>query len=109
MSISRRDFLKNAGVAVLAVAAAGVLAGCSKDEIPEIPGVSKEVDILYKVGKETVYHDRILVLADAEVVAVEELKIPEGYKLKEGQTGPFAIETGEKYPYNVIELQVEEI
>lgn len=109
MSISRRDFLKNAGVAVLAVAAAGVLAGCSKDEIPEIPGVSKEVDVLYYAGEEQVYHGRIVVLADAEVVAVEEVKIPKGYKLAEGQTEPFAIETQTEYPCNVIKVKVEKI
>ena len=35
-NISRRQFLKGAGVATLAVAAAGVLAGCSKEDVPVI-------------------------------------------------------------------------
>ncbi len=40
-NISRRKFLKGAGVAALAVAAAGVLAGCSNEPMsPMIPGVT---------------------------------------------------------------------
>ena len=43
-NISRRDFLKTAGVMTLAVAAAGVLAGCegnaAKPEVPEVTNVS---------------------------------------------------------------------
>jgi len=35
--ISRRDFLKSAGVATLAVAAAGMLAGCSTNNTPVTP------------------------------------------------------------------------
>ena len=36
-NISRRDFLKTAGVMTLAVAAAGVLAGCEGNAAPEAP------------------------------------------------------------------------
>ena len=39
-NISRRKFLKGAGVAALAVAAAGVLAGCSGNDVPAVPGVT---------------------------------------------------------------------
>ena len=39
-NISRRQFLKGAGVATLAVAAAGVLAGCSGPDVPDVPGVT---------------------------------------------------------------------
>ena len=42
-NISRRQFLKGAGVATLAVAAAGVLAGCSGNagpDVPDVPGVT---------------------------------------------------------------------
>ena len=38
-NISRRKFLKGAGVAALAVAA-GVLTGCSGNDVPSIPGVT---------------------------------------------------------------------
>jgi hypothetical protein len=54
-NISRRQFLKGAGVAALAVAAAGVLAGCSKDDVPVIPGVTaKDVTVKFvdRNGKE---------------------------------------------------------
>ena len=39
--ISRRDFLKSAGVAALAVATTGVLAGCSVPTNPDAPAPSK--------------------------------------------------------------------
>ena len=55
--ISRRRFLKSAGVAALAVAAAGVLAGCDGGdssskvpgtEVPDVPGTtSKSVKIIF--------------------------------------------------------------
>lgn len=55
--ISRRRFLKSAGVAVLAVAAAGVLAGCDGGdssskvpgtEVPDVPGTtSKKVNVIF--------------------------------------------------------------
>ena len=51
-NISRRKFLKGAGVAALAVAAAGVLAGC---EAPVVPGVTaKDVTVKFvdRAGKE---------------------------------------------------------
>ena len=57
-NISRRKFLKGAGVAALAVAAAGVLAGCSgSTDVPDkpTPGVpDKTVYINYLIGVQTV-------------------------------------------------------
>ena len=57
-NISRRQFLKGAGVATLAVAAAGVLAGCSgSTSVPDktTPGVpDKTVHINYLIGVQTV-------------------------------------------------------
>ena len=57
-NISRRKFLKGAGVAALAVAAAGVLAGCSgSTSVPDktTPGVpDKIVHINYLIGVQTV-------------------------------------------------------
>ena len=44
-NISRRQFLKGAGVATLAVAAAGVLAGCSKEDIEKV--VTKDVKVVF--------------------------------------------------------------
>lgn len=57
-NISRRKFLKGAGVAALAVAAAGVLAGCSgSTSVPDktTPGVpDKTVYIYYMIGVQPV-------------------------------------------------------
>ena len=57
-NISRRKFLKGAGVAALAVAAAGVLAGCSGNtSVPDkpTPGVpDKTVYLYYMIGVQPV-------------------------------------------------------
>ena len=54
-NISRRQFLKSAGVAALAVAAAGVLAGCSNVPDKPTPGVpDKTVHIYYMIGVQPV-------------------------------------------------------
>ena len=46
-NISRRKFLKGAGVAALAVAAAGVLAGCSDQNTPDVSEKKKKVTLKY--------------------------------------------------------------
>ena len=46
-NISRRQFLKGAGVAALAVAAAGVLAGCSDQSTPDVSEKKKKVTLKY--------------------------------------------------------------
>ena len=51
-NISRRKFLKGAGVAALAVAAAGVLAGCSDNkvpgtDVPETPATSATLHVMF--------------------------------------------------------------
>ena len=48
--ISRRKFLKGAGVAALAVAAAGVLAGCSDQSAPDT-GKKRPIKLKYMVTK----------------------------------------------------------
>ena len=58
-NISRRKFLKGAGVAALAVAAAGVLAGCSGNDVPSIPDVTaKNVTVKFvdRKGKDGRYY-----------------------------------------------------
>ena len=51
-NISRRQFLKGAGVATLAVAAAGMLAGCSKEDVPVIPEVTtRPVMVIFMADK----------------------------------------------------------
>lgn len=83
--ISRRDFLKSAGVAALAVAAAGALSGCSKNDIPVIPGTTKKVIVCYHEVYETILaYEEVIVAADAEYVVKADLeKIPAGYVLKQ--------------------------
>ena len=99
--ISRRRFLKSAGVAVLAVAAAGVLAGCDGGdssskvpgtEVPDVPGTtSKKVKIIFAdvdnggagIGNGGDYYEHP-VLKDATVVDPKSIpadKIPQGYEL----------------------------
>ena len=54
-NISRRQFLKGAGVATLAVAAAGVLAGCSNVPDKPTPGVPDKTEhIYYMIGVQPV-------------------------------------------------------
>ena len=121
--ISRRRFLKSAGVAALAVAAAGVLAGCdggdSSSKVPgtEVPDVSgttsKKVNVIFTdveaaQGKENVgeYKD-MSVLKDAKTVDPKNIpadKLPQGYELAD--TTPVAIfEAPNGYDYAVVSVK----
>ena len=81
-NISRRKFLKGAGVAALAVAAAGVLAGCSGNDVPSIPDVTaKDVTVKFvdRKGKEvgsTVVKN--VKLTETKMNS-NDVKAPEGY------------------------------
>lgn len=82
--ITRRSFLKGAGVAALAVAAAGVMTGCSKDEIEEI--VTKDVKVLFMCDGATVPGDQktLKVALDATTVNINEIPtsyFPFGYQV----------------------------
>lgn len=91
-NISRRQFLKSAGVATLAVAAAGMMAGCSKDDIPDtpdkpvIPEVTKEVKVIFMCNGATAGNDgSVVVKKDAKTVPVSLIKaeqIPQGYTVE---------------------------
>ena len=91
-NISRRQFLKSAGVATLAVAAAGMMAGCSKDDIPDtpdkpvIPEVTKEVKVIFMCNGVTAGNDgSVVVKKDAKTVPVSMIKaeqIPQGYTVE---------------------------
>ena len=97
-NISRRKFLKGAGVVALAVAASGVLAGCSGNgdkipgtEIPDVPEVtSVDLRVLFvdekgnHVGNGVTGHYDTTVLKDAKRYAPKLIpadKLPEGYEL----------------------------
>ena len=79
--ISRRKFIKCAGAAVLAVSAAGVLAGCKKEE--EI--LMQEITVKYidfaqgKILKE----EKVSIPQGLEALPLEKLVLPEGYELAE--------------------------
>lgn len=121
--ISRRRFLKSAGVAALAVAAAGVLAGCDGSdssskvpgtEVPDVPGTtSKKVNVIFtdveaaqgdaNVGE---YKD-MSVLKDAKTVDPKSIpadKLPKGYELAD--TTPVNIfEAPNGYDYVVVSVK----
>ena len=78
--ISRRNFIKGAGVAALAVAAAGMLAGCGSSA-PEMVDVTvkytKWSDIFQKyitIGKEGEYDETISVVKGQKTIKKELLQ-----------------------------------
>lgn len=87
-NISRRQFLKSAGVATLAVAAAGMMAGCKADtpDTPVIPEVTKEVKVIFMCNGATAGKDgSVVVKKDAKTVPVSMIKpeqIPQGYTVE---------------------------
>ena len=93
-NISRRKFLKGAGVATLAVAAAGVLTGCSNGDAPVIPEVTKEVKVIFICNGTTAGKDgSVVVKKDAKTVLVSQIKaeqIPQGYTVE--STGELKIQ-----------------
>ena len=93
-NISRRKFLKGAGVAALAVAAAGVLTGCSNGDAPVIPEVTKEVKVIFICNGATAGKDgSVVVNEDAKTVLVSQIKaeqIPQGYTVE--STGELKIQ-----------------
>ena len=81
-NISRRKFLKGAGVAALAVAAAGVLAGCSKDDVPVVPGVTaKDITVKFvdRSGKEVATAVKKNVPLTQYNMNTSEVTAPDGY------------------------------
>ena len=93
-NISRRKFLKGAGVAALAVAAAGVLTGCSNGDAPVIPDVTKDVKVIFICNGATAGKDgSVVVKKDAKTVLVSQIKaeqIPQGYTVE--STGELKIQ-----------------
>ena len=94
-NISRRQFLKGAGVATLAVAAAGVLAGCSGNagpDVPDVPGVTTrpvlvifmkdEGDGKTNVVGETAKIDVLKTENSVKVADIDKKLLPEDYHLE---------------------------
>ena len=82
-NISRRKFLKGAGVAALAVAAAGVLAGCSDQSTPDT-GKKRTIKLKYMVTKvESIVRDvtiEVPALADTVTFATIQANVPADLK-----------------------------
>lgn len=94
-NISRRQFLKGAGVATLAVAAAGMLAGCSKEDIPDVPVIpdvtTRPVMVIFMTGYgagnthvvgEPVKIDVLKTENSVKVADIDKKLLPEGYYLE---------------------------
>ena len=91
-NISRRQFLKGAGVATLAVAAAGMLAGCSKEDVPVIPEVTtRPVMVIFMADKgngetvvvgETAKIDVLKTENSVKVADIDKKLLPEDYHLE---------------------------
>ena len=91
-NISRRKFLKGAGVAALAVAAAGVLAGCSGNDVPDVPGVTtRPVTVIFmkdegngvtNVVGETAKIDVLKTEDSVKVADIDKKLLPKDYHLE---------------------------
>lgn len=94
-NISRRKFLKGAGVAALAVAAAGVLAGCSGPDVPDVPDVpgvtTRPVTVIFmkdegngvtNVVGETAKIDVLKTENSVKVADIDKKLLPEDYHLE---------------------------
>lgn len=91
-NISRRQFLKGAGVATLAVAAAGMLAGCSKEDVPVIPEVTtRPVMVIFMVDNgngetvvvgETAKIDVLKTEDSVKVADIDKKLLPKDYHLE---------------------------
>lgn len=78
--ISRRNFIKGAGVAALAVAAAGMLAGCgsSAPEMVDVTVKYTKLNTLLNrydtIGQESEYDETISVVKGQKTIKKEQLK-----------------------------------
>ena len=79
-NISRRKFLKGAGVAALAVAAAGVLAGCSANDVIDKVATETLDVILHDTEKDVDVPSKVTVKAKkGDKVGTKDIKLPDGY------------------------------
>ena len=105
-SISRRQFLKSAGVATLAVAATGVLAGCS---VPVIPGVTaKDVTVKFVDRKGNEVGSTIVknVKLTEYKMNSNDVKAPEGYVI--GIVGDMVIDWEKQEPTVIFTVDKKE-
>ena len=95
-NISRRKFLKGAGVAALAVAAAGVLAGCSADDVVDKVTTETINVVLHDKEKNVNVPSKVTVEAKkGDKVGTKDIKLPDGYMFAD-ETDDLPIDWKEK-------------
>ena len=97
-NISRRAFLKGAGVAALAVASSAMLSGCSSDAVEEV--VKKDVTVFFIYGgvkQDTTATVKVLKTATTfNTALITPDKLPKGFKVaKQGEVAISADNTAE--------------
>lgn len=97
-NISRRAFLKGAGVAALAVASSAMLSGCSGDAVEEV--VKKDVTVFFIYGgvkQDTTATVKVLKTATTfNTALITPDKLPKGFKVaKQGEVAISADNTAE--------------
>lgn len=116
-NITRRNFLKSAGVMALAVAAAGVLSGCDGSKNP----VMAEVEVQYwyeslSLGETQVdggsYTEKVSVVKDGKVKkeqieeTLKKIRTNKGFKLENEKLTEFDVDWTAKTPVAKIKMVV---
>lgn len=116
-NMTRRNFLKSAGVMALAVAAAGVLSGCDSSKNP----VMAEVEVQYwyeslTLGEKQVddgsYTEKVSVVKDGKVKkeqieeTLKKIRTNKGFKLENEKLTEFDVDWTAKTPVAKIKMVV---
>ena len=116
-NMTRRNFLKSAGVMALAVAAAGVLSGCDSSKNP----VMAEVEVQYWYNSLTLgetqvdggsYTDKVSVVKDGKVKkeqieeTLKKIRTNKGFKLENEKLTEFDVDWTAKTPVAKIKMVV---
>lgn len=114
-NMTRRNFLKSAGVMALAVAAAGVLSGCDSSKNP----VMAEVEVQYWYNSLTLgetqvdggsYTDKVSVVKDGKVKkeqieeTLKKIRTNKGFKLENEKLTEFDVDWTAKTPVAKIKM-----
>lgn len=114
-NMTRRNFLKSAGVMALAVAAAGVLSGCDSSKNP----VMAEVEVQYWYNSLTLgetqvdggsYTDKVNVVKDGKVKreqieeTLKKIRTNKGFKLENEKLTEFDVDWTAKTPVAKIKM-----
>ena len=116
-NMTRRNFLKSAGVMALAVAAAGVLSGCDSSKNP----VMAEVEVQYWYNSLTLgetqvdggsYTDKVNVVKDGKVKkeqieeTLKKIRTNKGFKLENEKLTEFDVDWKAEKPVAKIKMVV---